>query len=197
MEQSMIEIAPEIPRRERRAAAEIYYHAFGAKLGPIIGEATRAIPLLAEAIDPERGIAALIEGQLVGVAGLHHQRRQLVQLRFADLARHFGIMSAIWRYTAGKLFTRTPRATELLMDGIAVAGALRGRGVGTRLLSAVVAFGRAHGYTSVRLDVVDTNAGARRLYERFGFVPAATHAYPFMRPFGFTAVTTMRLPIAR
>ena len=65
-------------------------------------------------------------------------------------------------------------------------------GVGTQLLTAVASFGREQGYRAICLDVVDTNPGARRLYERAGFAPTITRSYPFLRPFGFTAVTTMR-----
>lgn len=43
----------------------------------------------------------------------------------------------------------------------------------------------------VRLEVVDSNAGARRLYERVGFVGIKTAVYPYLHSLGFTAVTTM------
>ncbi len=184
-------IQPQLPNHERKAAAAIYYESFQSKMRPLFGNAATAVPLLADAFNPELGLTAFAHGQVVGLAGLHHQHRQFVQLRFADLVRHLGVMSAIWRYGIASLFARAPQAGELLMDGIAVTQAMRGKGVGTRLLEAVVAFGQAHRYHRVRLDVINTNPGAQRLYQRFGFVPTATHTYPFMQLFGFTAVTTM------
>ena len=45
---------------------------------------------------------------------------------------------------------------------------------------------------AVRLDVVDSNPRARRLYEREGFVPVRTVRTPYLqRAMGFAASTTM------
>ena len=50
----------------------------------------------------------------------------------------------------------------------------RGRGVGRALLDAAVAFA---GDVEIRLSVTETNAAARRLYERYGFAPTG-HTEP-------------------
>lgn len=47
----------------------------------------------------------------------------------------------------------------------------RGRGAGHALLEAVIGWARAHDSSrAIRLSVTDGNDGARRLYERYGFV---------------------------
>jgi ribosomal protein S18 acetylase RimI-like enzyme len=46
----------------------------------------------------------------------------------------------------------------------------RGRGIGRRLLDAVVAFASARGARELILGVTDGNVAARALYERYGFV---------------------------
>ena len=46
----------------------------------------------------------------------------------------------------------------------------RGRGIGSRLLDAVVAFASARGARELILGVTDGNVAARALYERYGFV---------------------------
>jgi len=43
----------------------------------------------------------------------------------------------------------------------------RGRGIGWALLDAAIAFA---GDADIHLSVTETNAGARRFYERYGFV---------------------------
>jgi GNAT superfamily N-acetyltransferase len=46
----------------------------------------------------------------------------------------------------------------------------RGRGLGARVTSAVAAHALAEGVSTIVLNVSHTNAGARRVYERLGFV---------------------------
>jgi ribosomal protein S18 acetylase RimI-like enzyme len=177
---------------ERPLAAQIYYAAFQRKLTPLLGGPTTAVPILERSLEPLAALVALQSGTLVGLVGFHHQRRQLVRWDWSTLVAAFGLRRAIVRYGIALLLARTPRSGELLLDGIAVAPDARGQGVGRQLLGAVAEFGRAYGYRTIALDVVDTNPGARRLYERLGFAAVTTHRYPFMRPFGFTAVTHMR-----
>jgi ribosomal protein S18 acetylase RimI-like enzyme len=50
--------------------------------------------------------------------------------------------------------------------------------LGSLLLEAVFAQARREGFRAVQLEVVDTNHGARQLYERLGFAVIETHSYP-------------------
>ena len=81
---------------------------------------------------------------------------------------------------------------RFLMDGIFVTPAARGRGVGTALLDAICLEAKARGYAEVRLDVIDSNARARALYERTGFVARGTKELgPLRYVFKFRSATTM------
>ncbi len=61
-------------------------------------------------------------------------------------------------------------AHVLEINGLAVAPAAQGHGVGRRLVEAAVAHAAANGAKKVTLRVLGPNEGARRLYERCGFV---------------------------
>lgn len=94
-------------------------------------------------------------------------------------------------------FSHRQRKGELWIDSIVVCPSMRGKGVGTRLLQAVFELARAEGFGLVGLEVVDTNPGAHRLYERMGFVSTETHKLPYLRRvMGFSASTTMVKEIA-
>ncbi len=58
--------------------------------------------------------------------------------------------------------------------GLAVSDAYHGRGLGTRLMSQVMAWARAQGLPQVVLTVVTDNAVAQHLYEKQGFVRYGT-----------------------
>jgi ribosomal protein S18 acetylase RimI-like enzyme len=187
-----IEIQIGLPDDLRVPAACIYYDAFCQKLRPICRSREDAIAALLESFDSRQAILALRGCRLVGVAGIQHQQRPFMTHRLPWFVDRFGWLEGRIRYGLVRLDVRPYSAGELLMDGLAVDKDLRGQGIGSLLLGAVIDFARTHGYETVRLDVVNTNVKARRLYERTGFAATVTHYYPYLLPFvGFWAVTTM------
>ncbi|KAJ1618647.1 acyl-CoA N-acyltransferase [Pavlovales sp. CCMP2436] len=62
---------------------------------------------------------------------------------------------------------------ELYIDMLGVSGEARGKGAGTKMLQWAEEQARARGATRLTLAVVAGNP-AKRLYERFGFVPTST-----------------------
>jgi ribosomal protein S18 acetylase RimI-like enzyme len=79
-----------------------------------------------------------------------------------------GASGAVAGLAAGWEDPAEPGAVQLV--SMWVAPGWRRRGVGGALVDAVVAEARRRGASEVRLWVTDTNGGARRLYERCGFV---------------------------
>jgi ribosomal protein S18 acetylase RimI-like enzyme len=57
-----------------------------------------------------------------------------------------------------------------LINGLAVDPERQGEGIGARLLEAGIERGRREGARRLVLRVLSTNDGARRLYERHGFI---------------------------
>jgi [ribosomal protein S18]-alanine N-acetyltransferase len=74
---------------------------------------------------------------------------------------------------------------------IGVRPELQGRGVGTRLLSALLDEAAARGCREVFLDVRADNDRARRLYERFGFAPVGVRKR-YYQPSDVDAIVMMR-----
>jgi GNAT superfamily N-acetyltransferase len=181
-----------IPEPLRHDAAALYMEAFRQKLTPILGNEMQGHTLLAKGLMLEYGIAALVNNRLVGLAGLHAGQHQFATIRPFDLIQTFGWWSGVNRIALGILLERSAGQEELVLDGIAVDREWRGIGVGTALLEAVVAYARHHHYRTVRLEVVDSNPAAKRLYQRLGFMTMHTRRTGWMtRRLGFSAVTTM------
>ncbi|MFD3808141.1 GNAT family N-acetyltransferase [Streptomyces sp. NPDC058619] len=104
----------------------------------------------------------------------------------------YGTLRGLPRVALLALLERTPKDGELVMDGIAVDSARRGRGIGSLLLREVAAVAADAGCRRIRLDVIDTNDRARALYVRHGFVAGRTEQTPYLRTLlGFGAVTAM------
>lgn len=192
-----IELRRGLPPGAEAQAAALYWEAFGRKLGPALGPAGAGTAFIAAQLHRDRAVVALAGGRLVGVAGYRHAGRPFVGGKAGDVRRAYGRLRGLPRIALLALLERSPGPGQLLMDGIAVDPAFRGRGIGTRLLDGVVAIAAEQGYAEVRLDVIDVNPRARALYLREGFVPVRTTQTPYLRSLlGFGAATTMRRPTA-
>lgn len=73
-------------------------------------------------------------------------------------------------------------ADEAEIANVAVAPTLRGRGVGAALLDAALDRATARGVTSVYLEVRESNAPARRLYESRRFTEVGRRRNYYRRP---------------
>ncbi len=76
----------------------------------------------------------------------------------------------VWRGMAG-CSLRGDGSGVLDATGMWVSPEARGQALGERLVAAIVAWGRAHGATTMEFAVTETNAVAIALYRRLGFVP--------------------------
>ena len=174
-------------------AATLYWEAFGGKLGLPLGPDAKAHRFVARAFDPGHGISLHApDGALLGVVGFKTAQGALVAGSLADMRAVYGLWGTLWRSALLALLDRDTENTRFVMDGLFVAPAVRGQGIGTRLLDAICAEARRRGYAAIRLDVIDSNTRARALYERQGFRAEKTTRLGLIRHvFGFASSTTM------
>jgi ribosomal protein S18 acetylase RimI-like enzyme len=177
----------------RAPAAALYEAAFGAKLAFAIGNQTARQAILQHSFDPSFAIVAMGGGKMLGIAGFKTATGSLLGgLSWSVLRTELGAWGALRATTVLALLERQVTMGQLLMDGLGVAPEMRGRGVGTMLLQYLIRYARESGYNTLRLDVIDTNAGARRLYERLGFVALETANFPYLKwALGFAGATQM------
>ncbi|MFH9426136.1 GNAT family N-acetyltransferase [Streptomyces sp. NPDC017529] len=184
-----------VPAGSERRAAELYWEAFGRKLGPALNPPDKAVPFLAAHLNTDRAVCALLDRQLVGLAGYQLGGRALTGGSARAVLRTYGHLRGLRRLPLLALFERHPAPGQLVMDGIAVDPGIRGRGVGSLLIEEVAAIAAEQDCREIRLDVIDTNPRARALYERRGFTAVRTERTPYLRRLlGFGAVTTMLRP---
>ncbi len=187
-----IEIRLGLSDGQQAAATALYCSAFEVKLTPFLGPPERAARFLLTGLVDDRMFTALRAGQVVGLAGFKQGGRGAFEPGFRRFFQEYGITAPL-RLAGLLLLERAERPGELLLDGIAVDPEARGQGIGTRLLQAIEEHARALGETSIRLDVIDTNPGARRLYERMGFKAVKTSSTGLLAPFfPFKSSTLMR-----
>lgn len=178
---------------QRGDVARLYWHAFHAKLGRLLGPDEKALAFFAQIMSPDFAIVALDAHQhIIGVAGFKTAKGALTSGGLRDIAMHYGWLGTAWRAPMLALLERDLAEDTLLMDGICVDASARGMGVGTALLHAIKAEATARCLRHVRLDVIDINPRARALYTREGFIAGEPeHLGPLRLLFGFSSATPM------
>ena len=182
-----------LPRELREAAAELYWQAFGGKLGMVMGPEDRALRFLCRAIRGDHAIIALSdEGELLGLAGFKTAEGAFAGGTPDDLRAVYGMAGSLWRSALLRLLGRSVDNQRFLMDGICVRREARSMGIGSLLVEAICDEAHARGYGEVRLDVIDSNWRARALYERLGFHALQQDSIgPLHLFFGFRSTTAM------
>jgi ribosomal protein S18 acetylase RimI-like enzyme len=186
-----------LPPSLRDQAAVIYWQAFGGKLGRVMGPDARAHAFLARVMRADHALVARdATGALLGLAGFKTPQGSFAGGSWSDMRAVYGLAGLAWRLPLLALLSREVDNDRFLLDGICVAPAARGLGVGSALMAAIEDEARARGYAYVRLDVIDTNWRARALYERLGYIGIKTAPLgPLRHVFGFDAAVTMVKPV--
>ncbi len=181
-----MDILDHLPEAHLTSAAHLYYSGLQAKLAPALGPLATAMPVISASLHPTRCMAAITQGQLVGILGIHDARGSFLEPPFQTMTAHYGMISGMYRTLLLMLLDSKVLPGDLYLDGIAVAPNHQGRGVGTALITAFENRARENGFTSVSLEVIDTNPRAKNLYTRLGYREVATHTMgPFSLLFGF------------
>ncbi|WP_417807340.1 GNAT family N-acetyltransferase [Thioclava sp.] len=179
---------------QRARAAQLYWQAFGGKLGRVMRPQTRALDFIERVIAPQFAITAQnSQGELIGVIGFRTPIGSFVGGGEHDLRASYGRIGGLWRAACLRVLGQDLEPRTMMVDGIAVSAELRGQGVGTELIETLCSYAQSQGYRALCLEVVADNMRARALYERLGFVATGQRHSIFTRlAFDFHRVHEMR-----
>jgi ribosomal protein S18 acetylase RimI-like enzyme len=186
-----------LPECYRSSAASLYDEAFGQKFSVAVRSDQKRLSLLEDCFVREYAIVAITDNKLVGIAGFHTPSGSLTgRITYRYLVSRLGFLKGNWAALIFSLYERKPVSGELLMDGIAVHRDYRGKRIGSNLLDELSRYARENKYDQIRLDVIETNPRARKLYERKDFKAIKTEKFPYLRwLLGFGRSTTMVLNV--
>lgn len=164
-----VTIINNLPQRYSAEALKLYLTALGEKLIPIFGDARSARKILSARLSNQHCLAAICDGQLVGLLGIQTSRRGFLNPTLKAMIDGYGMLGGCFRMGGLLLLHHTSGRKEWYLDGIAVKQTYRGCGIGTRLLERFEYNARCQGIQKLSLEVIDTNPRAKALYTRLGF----------------------------
>lgn len=188
-----IQIRFGVPENQRVEVAKILYDTFEDKFRIFFRNRSKFIAFASNCLRDDRTLVAFKDGVTVGAAGLEWEGKNFLDASFQQTVEVYGLGALrVGLLDILFLFTK-PAKNELLIDSLAVSEDERGKGIGSKLLGSVIEYARSNGFDRIRLEVVETNHNARRLYERIGFTEFKVQKipYPFSRLIGFGSVTEM------
>jgi ribosomal protein S18 acetylase RimI-like enzyme len=191
-----------LPEHLRAAGVSLFDDAFGDKMRMAIPDRSRRLVYMDRVYRGDHVVVATRADELLGMMALASAggsyRGGLMQVPwdprpFRDL---LGLRGAVRAALGLRLAQHRPTLDELYVDGIAVAPAARGQGIGSTLLAEAMSIAREGGWRWLRLDVIDTNPRAQALYERLGYrVTKVERMGPLRRWTGFGAIISMERPV--
>ena len=191
-----VKIETQIRAGDESIVAQLYSQAFERKFVNLIGSAQEASLFFKDGINRDRAIAAYsAENELLGMAGFEQGQQKLIGLELEHFKKHFGFFKGIYKgVLMDILFSRkAENEKEILMDGIVVKNGHRGKGIGKKLFQGLEAYAKSNDFHSIRLDVIDENPKAKKLYEKIGFevIKHEKVPYPLADYIGVSGVSTM------
>lgn len=186
-----------LPEDLRDTAVDLYWQAFGGKLGRVMGPDAKARQFIGRVLRSTHAFIALDDqGKLLGMAGFKTYEGSFAGGEVSDIRAVYGVLGSAWRLPLLWMLSDDAPSQHFLLDGICVAPKARGRGVGTALMAAIETEARSRGYAAVQLDVVDGNLRAKELYHRLGYQVEKVQSIGLLRfVYGFRSTTTMVKPL--
>jgi len=173
----------EIPPDQKLAAAQVLCDSLE-EIRIIFGPRDRALRIIARSLREDRTLTALLDQRVIGVAGLNYRGKPSLDVNGSDVFREYKL-SAFKVAFLGLLFEERTAPDELYLESLAVSASHRNRGIGRKLLDAVLEQAVAEGLTRVRLHVVEPNLRAKAFYERVGFETTRYRRIPFLWRWAF------------
>ncbi len=188
-----IEITYGIPKNQKLRVAKIIFDAFWDKYMNIFGSKRKSIYALLRFLREERTIVALQKGVVVGVGGLKFKNKGFIDLNLPSLIRILGLGTLRSILMGWPFYFVSVKENELLIDSLAVAKNMRGKGVGSLLIEFIIDFARSNECSKIKLLVIERNWRAIKLYKKMGFKEEEIHNIPFPldRLFGFKKIKEM------
>lgn len=172
-----IEYIDHLPEKYRQQATRLYLASLHEKLMPVFNSQEKALEILASSMNPNSCHVAVAEGQLVGILGIQTHYSGFINPDTSTMIEAYGVCGGFYRIAILTLLHHATGEHEIYIDGIAVCPEKRGQGIGSRLLHLLQEEAAEQGMERLSLEVISSNAGAKALYHRLGFVEVKTESF--------------------
>ena len=118
--------------------------------------------------------------KVLGFLGFDHYKGDFIKIYLSYLLEDLKFFRAFFVWLVFKIITPKVKKDEIRIDWIAVDELFRGKGIGTKLLNIFLKYAKENGFKVARLEVLNTNNKAIKLYEKIGFIIKRIKKYYFI-----------------
>lgn len=156
----------------RDGMVDIVKEAFYRKFHPFLGKGNNFNSTLREIINLNMTYGYIEDNKILGVMLLKEKKSSTFTIKFNKLVQIYGILRGFkvfvflqFIFGMGKLDDST-----LKIEILASHKESRGKGIGTKLLNKAEIIAKKRGYNRIKLEVIDVNPRAKKLYEELGYI---------------------------
>lgn len=174
MDNKGISISNKLSEKQKEQVCRLIYQGFYKKLSNYwIFEKNidKGADVLKGCINYENGIYAIEDDNVVGFIGVQYRKNKFREFNSKTLRPYYGVFGSMWRGIVNKLENKSEslKNNEMYIDLIVVDANSRGKGIASLLIDNITRFSIENDFDKILLDVVDTNEGAIKLYEKLGY----------------------------
>ena len=176
-------------------SAAVTIHVFGFKEG----NKQKAITLIASTLEDDRIFVAVKNKKVIGFAGLQYHKKSFSNPTLSNIVSIYGLLT--FRTLPFFLVSsmNKPKSYQLHLESLAVIKNEQGKGIGTKLLNATINYAKENNFSQIKLEVIQTNPKAKKLYQKMGFKTSRITKipYPFSYIMGFNDFEEMHLNLIK
>jgi ribosomal protein S18 acetylase RimI-like enzyme len=183
---------------DRHAVGRLVYGAYAEVARALGMREEDAVDVLGKALDLEQCYLAWKGDSVVGFQGLVERHARPFHFRFRLIRERCTFLrSLVYFLLLNSRSWRILRPGEMMFENLVVSPEARKEGIGARLVERAENYARENGYSTVSIEVVDTNRLALGMFERKSYIIIRSrHTGLLTRRAGFTGNHFMRKRIA-
>ncbi len=182
-----------VSAQQKSDSIDVFLDSFSKKFTPLDRFPKSLKSLLQDCMADDRCIVISQDEELAAVVGYSMKKKRFFKIELSSICKQYGSMRGFYYWSIIQLLHKKPtKRNTIFIEALAVSPNFRGEGLGRKLIYEVSKLAEQQKIKKIRLEVVNSNERALRMYQRCGFRVKSTQKIHLLTKFlGFSKVYLM------